>query len=104
MNPTRTLDRLALDAHRRGDTWATFWASHAEQVRAVDPYNREAYRGLVNRLLCIVVSGTTSGMEPAGEPWLLDGEPEQTQPADVGTAAKIDWTAAGIVNQGEAAS
>jgi hypothetical protein len=40
-------------------------------------------------LLSLLTSGNTDGMEPAGVPWLLDSQPDQAQPADTGTAAKL---------------
>ncbi len=94
----RALERAALDAHRRGDTWATFWASHAEQVRAVEPYDRDAYRRLVSRLLALVVSGDLDGQEPAGDamPWTVDDD--AGKPADVRTQARCLWP----IVQGEA--
>ena len=67
----RHLKRRALDAHHRGDRWDTFWREHAEAIRQAEPYH-------------------------VSEPWEANDRPEQTKPADVGTAARIDWQAAGV--------
>jgi hypothetical protein len=83
----RDLKRLALAAHVGGERWAAFWPSVAADVRRMAPYDRRAYRRLVERLLNLVVSGSMDGLEPPGsEPWeadnaegkrvdLLDGPP-----------------------------
>ena len=96
----RTLERRALDAPRAGLGWAQFWASNGHAIRDVEPYHRGRYRRLVNRLLALVVSGDCDGMEPAGdtlEPWEADDQPEALAPNDTITAARIDWSAGGII-------
>jgi hypothetical protein len=90
------LEHAAIDAHRRGIGWSDFWTEHADAIRAAEPYNASRYRRLVAKLLHLVASGDESGMEPAGAPWLLDDVPEHSKPADIGTSARIDWTATGI--------
>ena len=95
MTAHEQLERLAIDAHTRGDTWTAWWPSVAEQVRAAEPWNRGRYRRLVGRLLALVASGDVDGQRPVGadlEPW----EADDAKPADTGTAARIDWQAAGI--------
>ena len=96
MNATHTLERQAIAAHRRGDTWADFHRRHRVEMHRTEPIDHRAYHRLVCRLLSLLTSGDTDGMEPAGDamPWQADDE--STKPADVGTAAKINWQAAGI--------
>jgi hypothetical protein len=97
MNAIRILENAAIRAHARGDRWADFWERHAEAVRQAEPVNAGRYRRLVNRLLSLVASGDTNGMVAVGDddmPWEID---DAHKPADVGTAARIDWTAAGSV-------
>ena len=79
----KTLNAPPLTAHHRGDTWATFWQEHGKQVRQAEPHDRGHFRRLVDRLLCIVVSGDDSGMEAAGDvmPWTVDND--AGEPADV---------------------
>jgi hypothetical protein len=93
-----TLERAAIRAHRRGSCWAEFWEAYGHQVRAAEPFDRGKYHRLVRRLMALLVAGNEDGAEPAGdalEPW----EREDTaKPSDVGTAARIDWTAAGVLN------
>jgi hypothetical protein len=89
MNIVKHLERAALDAHRRGESWAAFWRQHEAAVRRAEPWSQEQYRRLVNRLLHLLVSGDESGMEPVGddlEPWVRDDE--ASKPADVGTRAR----------------
>ena len=87
MNAIRVLERRAIDAHARGDGWETFWQEHGAQVRAAEPYRRNAYHALVRRLLALVVSGDTDGQEPIdAEPWRTD---DTDKPADVGTRARL---------------
>ena len=99
MSAHEQLERTALTAHARGDTWATFWRQHGDAVAHAEPYHRGRYRRLVAKLLHLVVSGNPSGMEPAGEPWLLDEQPQAVAPDDTATRARIDWTAAGIAQE-----
>jgi hypothetical protein len=85
----QTLERAALSAHRRGDTWNDFWPTVAERVRAAVPYNRQARKRLIDRLLHLLVCGDLDGQEPPAiaEPWERD-DAEQSKPADVGTNAR----------------
>jgi hypothetical protein len=94
--PIKALERHALDAHRLNWTRDRFWQMHGDAVRQAEPYHRGRYHRLINRLMALVVSGDTDGMEPAGEPWLLDEQQEQLAVDDTTTAARIDWQAAGI--------
>lgn len=90
----RQLEQSAIDAHKRGETWNQFWPSVCDDVARLEPYNIARYRRLCRRLLALVVSGDIDGQEPVGDtipPWERDD-----RPSDVGTAARIDWQAAGI--------
>jgi hypothetical protein len=60
----RDLERHALDAHCRGDTWGTFWTEHGAAVCRAEPNDRDHFARLVRRLLALVTSGDTDGMEP----------------------------------------
>jgi len=93
MNKTiQTLERLALDAHRRGGSWTEFWQEHADATRQAEPYNAGRYHRLVNRLLAIVVSGDCDGQQPIGDdeamPWELDDH--QPDPAN-SHGARLRW-------------
>ncbi len=88
MNIVKHLERAALAAHARAEQWATFWAAHADAIRAVEPYDYGRYRRLVNRLLSLVVSGDTAGQTAVDDdtmPWELDGQPS---PHDSKTQAR----------------
>jgi hypothetical protein len=91
MNGIKALERAARAAHRDGIGWNDFWVTVAEQVRTVAPYDRDAYRRLVERLLHLLTTGEASGQEPAGDvmPWTVDDE--AGKPADVGTQARRLW-------------
>jgi hypothetical protein len=73
MNQIRALERQALDAHRRGESWTAFWQQHAEHIRNAEPWSRERFRRLYSRLMALVVSGDCDGMMAVGdtdaEPW-----------------------------------
>ena len=67
---TRThLERLATAAHRRGDTWSTFWSTVAGDVAALEPWDRQAYRRLTRRLSHLLTCGDASGMLPIANSW-----------------------------------
>ena len=63
----RMLELLAIDCHRVGSTWDSFWREHGERIRQAEPYDRGRYRRLVNRLLSLVVSGDTAGQQSIGD-------------------------------------
>lgn len=78
------LFRLARAAHLRGDRWRDFWPTVAADVAHMadgDPVKR---RRLVDRLLCLLVSGEDSGLEPPDcDLW---GEPCGIQSGHIGAA------------------
>ena len=98
MNAER-LEHEAVVAFRRGIPWRDWWPTVATDVAQVEP-DTAAYRRLVARLLCLVVSGNLNGRTPPG-----DALPPQTadvaKPADTTTNAKINWAAAGVVPTGK---
>jgi hypothetical protein len=98
MTNEQHLERLALDAHDRGVRWSDFWREHGDQVRAAEPYNLQRFRRLVCRLLALVVSGDTDGQQAVGDdaPWEADDAEATPKPADTGTSARVDWSAAGV--------
>lgn len=93
---TKQLERSAIRAYARGVGWSEFWAEHGGAVCRAEPHNRQRFQRLVRRLLALLTSGDCDGMEPAGEPWLLDEQAQAVAMDDTTTAARIDWTAAGI--------
>ena len=102
VNPVKAVKRLeeaALDAPRSGEPWADFHRRHSVEMNRAEPIDHRAYHRLVCRLMALVVSGDTDGQTAVGDddamPRLLDEQQEQT-PSDTGTAARIDWQAAGI--------
>jgi hypothetical protein len=78
---TQTLERAALDAHRRGLSWGEFWDEHGRDVCRAEPHDRRKFNRLVCRLLALLVSGNEDGAE-SGEPWILDAQPNQPSPHD----------------------
>lgn len=81
MTTTRTLERHAIDCHRRGDTWATFWTQHGAAVCQAEPHDRAKFGRLVRRLLSLLTSGNCDGQRPIAtgmlwgqaEPWEATG-------------------------------
>ncbi|MGO9109669.1 MAG: hypothetical protein ACLP9L_10585 [Thermoguttaceae bacterium] len=65
----KDLERLAIDAHCRGDTWADLWPTVATNVAKAEPWDARRYHRLVRCLLGLVVSGDTDGQQPAGDGW-----------------------------------
>jgi hypothetical protein len=87
----RDLEHLALAAHARDERWATFWPTVAADVAAIEPYDRDAYRRLVNRLSHLLTCGDVDGLVPVGD-WFTDDV--QSVPLvvdDVTTNARCLW-------------
>lgn len=61
------LEHLAIDAHRRGETWREFWEVHRHVVGRIEPYDRVAYRRLVRRLSHLLTCGDADGMTVASD-------------------------------------
>ena len=94
MNQRTRLERLAIDAHRRGDTWPQFWPTVASDVAAAEPWDRTAYHRLVRRLSYLVTCGNADGMVAVGdgEPWQADDEaPMVPIIDDTTTTARCLW-------------
>jgi hypothetical protein len=88
----QALERLAIDAHKQGIGWEQFWTEHGAQARALEPWSRQRFKRLVDRLLALLTSGDLAGMTAVGDddpPWERDND--QAKPADVGTQARFDW-------------
>ena len=81
MKQLSRLEALAIDAHRRGTSWATFWETHRHTVGSLEPYDRAAYRRIVARLSHLLTCGDTGGMVPidAGFNVPMDWELDDTQ-------------------------
>ena len=89
MNTIRALEEAALVAHGSGVPWRTFHRQHNIEINSVEPFDPHRHHELLVKLMALVVSGDTEGMEPAGEdsePWLVD---DTDKPADVGTRARL---------------
>jgi hypothetical protein len=90
-NALQSLDRYALDAHRRGKRWKTFWAEHGAEIHAAAASDAAGYRRLILRLLAIVVSGDTDGQCPPGDAsqlWELDAPSEPVGSSAIHTSAR----------------
>ncbi|MGW8256003.1 MAG: hypothetical protein ACWGMZ_00805 [Thermoguttaceae bacterium] len=87
------LEHKAVEAHRQNMGWLEFWPTVAEDAKRIEPYSREKYRRLVQRLLHLLTTGEPGGEEPPriAEPWERD-DAEASKPADVGTQARFDWS------------
>jgi hypothetical protein len=98
MNERTRLERLAIQAHHRGDDWAEFWEQHRHTVGTFEPWDRDAYHRLVRRLSYLVTCGDCDGMTATTDAWPPEADdPPQYPAADDRTQARIDWTAAGVV-------
>jgi hypothetical protein len=65
----QALERLAVEAHHRGDTWGEFWPGVAAAVGQTEPWDNVAYRRLVARLSHLLTCGDTGGMVPIDTGW-----------------------------------
>jgi hypothetical protein len=64
------LEVRALEAHRRGVAWGTFWPTVAADARKLAERSPKAYRPIYGHLLALWASGDADGMEPPGSaPW-----------------------------------
>ena len=87
-----TLEKLAIDGHRRGMTWDAFWERYGADVRAQVPYDRRRFHQLFRKLLHLLTCGDTDGMHAAGDPdapmqWDIDDDVRAID--DATTVAKI---------------
>lgn len=87
--------RLAINAHRSGVVWDSFWPTVAADCRRLQAACPTSHRSLYGRLLSIVVAGDEDGVEVFPDPLTLDQD-ENVKLPDAGTAARIDWEAAGL--------
>jgi hypothetical protein len=67
------LEQQALAAHEQGTGWNDFWQEHGNEVREAEPFCRERFRRLVQRLAHLVATGDGSGRFGVGDcPWEAD--------------------------------
>jgi hypothetical protein len=74
------LERLALDAHRRGDNWYLFWRDHWKPIckAARSSRRRRPMCAMIDRLKTIVETGESRLFHPGPE--LLSKSPENQRP------------------------
>ena len=88
----KTLENAAVRAHARGVRWNDFWESHADAIKAAVPYDRGKFQRLVNRLLCLLLSGDSDGMTAVGDddrmPWEVDDAAPVIAVSDTQTHAR----------------
>jgi hypothetical protein len=94
----RELEKAALKAGRRGESWSSFWREHADAIRALEPYCRERFHKLRSRLLHMCLTADDAGQFAIGDddglcPWERDDQP--TCPHDTFTQARINWSSIG---------
>jgi len=81
---------LALDAHRRGEPWASFWPSVVGTVDLMADGDPERRQRLKDRLLSLLVSGSMDGLEPPGsEPWEADAAGDGWSSIEVETQGAV---------------
>ena len=74
MNMTiKQLESAAIEAHQAGTTWFAFWPTIAAELLQLDRGDDRPYANLVRRLVAIVASGDTDGMQPIGQ-WDFDDD------------------------------
>ena len=87
------LERLALQAHARGDTWREFWPSVSNAVAHLAGANRRRFHTVYGLLFGLVVCGDLDGGEPIGSsPWEQDDAPPVPVLGDTITAARCLWS------------
>jgi hypothetical protein len=91
----KNLERLALAAHSRDERWQDFWLTVAADVASIEPYDRDAYRRLVNRLSHLLTCGDTDGLVPVGDWFVDDVLPMPIVVDDVSTHARCLWQPTG---------
>jgi hypothetical protein len=95
MNQIKELEKLAIDAFRRGETWSAFWEQHGEQVKQAEPWNARDYHRLYQRLMALVCSGNDAGQYPIDvgmTQWELDDAQTRAPISDTQTNARCLWT------------
>lgn len=72
----KKLERLAIEAHTRGEVWNDFWSDHGDAIREAEPFDRQRYRRLLMKLTALVAGGDLDGCMPISTgdsaPWELD--------------------------------
>jgi len=76
MPATRTLEREALSYRASGTPWSAFWYRNAHAIREAAADDPQRLQRLVNRLLHLLTTGDTAGLQPVGDadtvPWEMD--------------------------------
>lgn len=65
------LERVCLDAHRRGEPWPETWAAIRQDLATMIPFDRAKYRRAYVHLLHLATTGDPAGQEPPGS-WPAD--------------------------------
>jgi len=87
MSTIRKLEQAAIDAHWRGMRWGEFWPTVADLVEKAEPFDRERYHRLVDRLLHLLLCGDLDGQEPPGQP-VLPRDWDDERPRETCTRAR----------------
>lgn len=87
MRSIKQLERVALAAHQRGESWVGLWPSIADDVRQCEPYDRRRYHRLVAKLMSLCLSGDEGPKPYDSLPWLADDE--ASKPSDTATEARL---------------
>jgi hypothetical protein len=74
----RKLETAAVAAYAAGDAWTTFWEHHGAAVCRAEPHDRHRFARLVRRLLALVTSGDSIGMEPGADQTHVPAEASQS--------------------------
>ena len=96
MNRQNRIHQAAVDAHRRGLSWAEFFQGHRAQFNELPAADRQQ---AVERALQIVATGETAGMVPVANSMFGWDEVSQADAdvvpvpvvSDTETRARIDW-------------
>ena len=60
------LERLAVDAHLAGDTWAEFWNRHAGDIALIEPPDDPGFDKFVRRLFALSLPAIATEPAAAG--------------------------------------
>lgn len=90
----RELEAAAVEAHNRGEPWASFWQRVEGEVRRAEPWDRRKYQRLFHKLLALHVAGDLDGHFPPGDdnPWGTDADAGGEVVSDTETRACLQTT------------
>jgi hypothetical protein len=67
------LEARAIEAHRRGVAWGTFWPTVAGDVAHLAGVSRRRFHTIYGLLFGLVIAGDLDGQQPPGSsPWECD--------------------------------